>query len=227
MNKLNETLQQFQSDLSPDISIIPFLINLLLAVLLSGILSFFYVRYGFSISNRRLFSRNFIMIAATTMLIISIVKSSLALSLGLVGALSIIRFRTAIKEPEELAYLFLNISIGLGMGASQVKTTIAAFLAILLVIWLRGRFMKKDDYKQLLLSVIVDNPGEGALNRISQILKDYCRTVDLKRFDSSGTRFEGVFTVDFENVEGVEKAGQELKSVYPELKYSFLDNNRV
>ena len=49
----------------------------------------------------------------TTMLIISIVKSSLALSLGLVGALSIIRFRAAIKEPEELAYLFLAIGISI------------------------------------------------------------------------------------------------------------------
>ena len=57
------------------------------------------------------------LITMTTMLIISIVKSSLALSLGLVGALSVIRFRAAIKEPEELTYLFLTIAIGLGFGA--------------------------------------------------------------------------------------------------------------
>jgi len=47
----------------------------------------------------------------TTMLVISIVKSSLALSLGLVGALSIVRFRSAIKEPEELVYIFLSMAI--------------------------------------------------------------------------------------------------------------------
>ena len=45
-----------------------------------------------------------------TFLIIMVVKSSLALSLGLVGALSIVRFRTPIKEPEELVYLFVNKS---------------------------------------------------------------------------------------------------------------------
>ena len=69
------------------------------------------------LSNRKIFSKNFFIITTTTMLIITVVKSSLALSLGLVGALSIIRFRAAIKEPEELGYLFLTISIGLGCGA--------------------------------------------------------------------------------------------------------------
>ena len=49
-------------------------------------------------------SQKFFVLSLTTMIIITIVKSSLALSLGLVGALSIVRFRTAIKEPEELAY---------------------------------------------------------------------------------------------------------------------------
>ena len=65
--------------------------------------------FGSSLSNRREFSRTFPMILMTTILIISIVKSSWQLGLGLVGALSIVRFRTPIKEPEELAYLFLAI----------------------------------------------------------------------------------------------------------------------
>ncbi len=71
------------------------------------------------------------------MLIITIVKSSLALSLGLVGALSIVRFRSAIKEPEELAYLFLCIAIGLGLGASQTAITTLAFIVIMGVLMLK------------------------------------------------------------------------------------------
>ena len=49
-------------------------------------------------------------------------KIFLALSLGLVGALSIVRFRTPIKEPEELAYIFLAIAIGLALGADQKRS---------------------------------------------------------------------------------------------------------
>ena len=64
----------------------------------------------------------------TTTIVITIVKSSLALSLGLVGALSIVRFRAAIKEPEELVYLFLIISTGLGCGAGQIKITFIGIL---------------------------------------------------------------------------------------------------
>ena len=62
-------------------------------------------------------------------------KSSLALSLGLVGALSIVRFRAAIKEPEELVYLFLIIAIGLGCGANQlIITTIGIIFALVLIV---------------------------------------------------------------------------------------------
>ncbi len=58
-------------------------------------------------------------------MLILVVKTSLALSLGFVGALSIIRFRTPIKEPEELIYLFLSIGLGLGYGANQTLITIS------------------------------------------------------------------------------------------------------
>ena len=67
-------------------------------------------------SNREEFAQVFPFILLTTVLIISVVKSSLALSLGLVGALSIVRFRTPIKEPEELAYLFVAIAMSSVVG---------------------------------------------------------------------------------------------------------------
>jgi hypothetical protein len=68
-----------------------------------------------------------------------IVKSSLALSLGLVGALSIVRFRAAIKEPEELVYLFLVIAIGLGCGANQlIITTVGIIFALILIVIYSG-----------------------------------------------------------------------------------------
>ena len=96
-----------------------FVLSLVLAALLGVILGQAYIRFGQSLSNRRLFARNFLLLTVTTTLIISIVKSSLALSLGLVGALSIVRFRAAIKEPEELAFLFLAIAIGLGLAPDR------------------------------------------------------------------------------------------------------------
>ena len=135
MNKI-ETFQEFLATEGSEIAIWAFGFNLLLAGLLAYLLSILYVRYGRSLSNRKVFSNNFVLMAMTTMFIITIVKSSLALSLGLVGALSIVRFRAAIKEPEELTYLFLTIAIGLGLGADQVEITLSAFVLIVLIIWL-------------------------------------------------------------------------------------------
>ena len=85
-------------------------------------------------SNRKTMAFNLLLLVLITSLVISIVKSSLALSLGLVGALSIVRFRTAIKEPEELIYLFIAIAIGLGIGANQYYITVIAFIVIILII---------------------------------------------------------------------------------------------
>lgn len=91
-------------------------VNLAVGTLMSLVIRWHFQRYGTSLSNRQEFSEIFPFIVLTTLLVITVVKSSLALSLGLVGALSIVRFRTPIKEPEELAYLFLSIAVGPGAG---------------------------------------------------------------------------------------------------------------
>ncbi len=108
------------------LSLTALLINLGIGVFLSLLLRWHFKHFGSTLSNREEFSQVCPFILLTTILIITVVKSSLALSLGLVGALSIVRFRTPIKEPEELAYLFIAIAIGLGLGADQRIPTLVA-----------------------------------------------------------------------------------------------------
>jgi len=114
---------------APPLSILSLLMNLGLGAVPSLVLGWHFLKFSSTVSNRAEFAQIFPFILLTTTLIISIVKSSLALSLGLVGALSIVRFRTPIKEPEELAYLFMAISMGLGFGADQRLPTLVAGLA--------------------------------------------------------------------------------------------------
>ena len=80
-------------------------------------------------------------------------KSSLALSLGLVGAFSIVRFRTPIKEPEELAYLFMAIAMGLGLGADQRTPTFVAGLIILGILALIQKAETNEGSNNLFLSL--------------------------------------------------------------------------
>ena len=112
-----------------------FVQNIIVALILSLIVKYVYVKFSTTLSNKNEFSKNFVILGLTTCIVITIVKSSLALSLGLVGALSIVRFRAAIKEPEELVFLFLIIAIGLGTGAGQTYiVTIGVGISLILII---------------------------------------------------------------------------------------------
>jgi len=208
-----------------EISILSFLIKLFIAATLSFILKEIYVKYGNSVSNRERFGQNFIIITTTTMLIISVVKSSLALSLGLVGALSIIRFRAAIKEPEELGYLFLAISVGLGFGADQVFLTIAAFFSIVFILVAQSLKNKKFVEKtNMHLILKFDKEAKLDLNIVIDCISKNVTSLDLKRFDENNDFSEISFIVDLDNYKDIDNIKNELLKINSSVKLSFIDN---
>jgi len=226
MNEI-ATFQEFLTTQSVQVPTWGFLFNLILAAILLFILSRIYIKYGESLSNRKMFARNFIIIGMTTMFIIVVVKSSLALSLGLVGALSIIRFRTAIKEPEELAYLFFVISIGLGMGADQQVITIVAFAFISTIICLKSFFKKKEQNQNLYLKISSNSPNNVSLEKITEILKRYCESVNLRRFEETQEIIETSFLVDFIDFEQLNKSKLELRNLDNSIRITYLDNKGI
>ena len=224
MNELT-TLEEFISIDSAQISMWTYVINLFLTTIFSYLLGMVYKKYGNSLSNRDSFGKNFVLLAVTTMIIITIVKSSLALSLGLVGALSIIRFRAAIKEPEELAYLFLAIAMGLGFGANQTIVTIIAFFVILSIIILaKINSNKYDENQNLHLTISSDNTKELGIEKIVDILKEHCETVDLKRLHETSMILEASFMVEASNFDQLNKAKDSMIKLYSDVKITFLDN---
>ena len=117
-----------------------FLFALILSAFLSYIIKLTYLSSSKTLSNKKYFSDNFLALTMITCLIITIIKFSIALSLGLVGALSIVRFRAAIKEPEELTYLFFCIAIGLSCGANQYLISIISTLFICFLLYIISRY---------------------------------------------------------------------------------------
>jgi hypothetical protein len=150
-----------------------FVVSLLCSVVLSLLIQVFYIKFSSTLSNRMNFSKNFVLLGATTCIIIVIVKNSLALSLGLVGALSIVRFRAAIKEPEELVYLFMVITVGLGCGAGQIKVISAGVSISLLVIFAYYLFLsrKKIEHSEIInLGIIIEEDVNH--NDITEIINE-------------------------------------------------------
>lgn len=200
------------------------IISLGIAALLGLLLGKVYVHFGQTLSNRQQFARNFLLLTVTTTLIISIVKSSLALSLGLVGALSIVRFRAAIKEPEELAFLFLAISIGLGLGAGQALVTIVALVMILGLIALRSIGKEHPDQPNLFLTVTSPAPDKLSAGQILAALSASGAKASLKRYDETPELLEAAFVVDFKDVNKLENFTQRLRSLSQAVKISCLDD---
>ena len=146
-----ELINKFLSNsaTSSSVDILNYLIALSLSIIFSYILKYVYVNYWRTIADKESISANFVLLTLIVTIIITIVKSSLALSLGLVGALSIVRFRAAIKEPEELIYLFLLIAIGLGCGAGQFIIVFIGTLIVLILIYAHSKIKIKENFKSL------------------------------------------------------------------------------
>ena len=219
-------LQELATSTTEQVSVGIIVFNLFLSAVLSLILGWVYTKYGSALSNRKQFARNFLPITMTTMFIITIVKSSLALSLGLIGALSIIRFRTAIKEPEELSYLFLTIAIGMGIGANQAIITIITLLIITAIICLKNINQNNVESGQNLYLTISSPTQDGnELSTIIKVLQKHCTNVNLKRFDENSNLLEVSFLVGFENYSQLEVSKSELQGLNDSIRVSFLDNS--
>ena len=227
MNADPKSLLNFFAAQNAEIDVVWFIVHFLLAALLSFLLKQVYVHFGNALSNRELFGRNFMILSMTTMLIITIVKSSVALSLGLVGALSIIRFRAAIKEPEELSYLFFAIAIGLGMGSQQALITGVAFLVIVAILALRHYTKASETKPNLYLTLSGNKVEEDCIPEISKVLAEEASDFRLRRIDETNQLSEVSFQVQFRDIEHIQSCRTALNRIHPELKISLIDDRGI
>lgn len=223
MNTLQKLQEKYIEEFNNNISIEEFILNILVTALLVSLLRWYYVKYGNAISNRQKFASNFLPLALATMLIIMIVKSSIALSLGLVGALSIVRFRAAIKDPEELTFLFFVIGLGLAGGANQPVLAIVAFVFIIALLFLNKLFTQKIPFKtEDRLFVNIHTEIED-LDQISKLLSSVFPYVELKRMDTLSPGMDLSFICKADSLDQISKIKNELKAVSPQTKLSIID----
>jgi hypothetical protein len=163
-------------------------------------------------------------LSCATFLVIVIVKSSLALSLGLVGALSIVRFRTPIKEPEELTFLFLSIASGLGYGAGQNKiTTVVISTIIIFVIFLYKKSSTKNIY---CVHIYFEMPLDHNLAELLESDARKCFGINYKLIrktvDSNSIKI--VVSIQGDNV-AIGNFQSKLSTLYPSVKMDFITSS--
>jgi hypothetical protein len=171
---LNEQIKLIENlfiNSSISINYTSFVISLIVAALLGFVLKKTYVNFSKSLSNREYFSDIFIPLCVITCVVITVVKFSLALSLGLVGALSIVRFRAAIKEPEELVFLFFCIGIGISTGANQPLIAIIFTLFVVLTFFIQSIYNKSESKNDLQLNNVINVTIKNKKILIEDIIK--------------------------------------------------------
>lgn len=119
-----------------------FLIHLILAIFLSLIIQVSYTLFSLKKIGQFDLSKSFVLITASTFFVVFLVKSSIALSLGLVGALSIVRFRTPIKDPLELSLIFSCIAIGISLAVNEKYLAIIFTVFSFLFLFITTQFSK-------------------------------------------------------------------------------------
>ena len=208
-------------------SITELLLNMAIGLAMALLIRWHFLRFGSTLSNRDELGGVLPFVLLTTVLIITVVKSSLALSLGLVGALSIVRFRTPIKEPEELAYLFLSIAMGLGLGANQVVATISAGIFILIAMAAIKRYHGREGGKNLYLSIRLsaNDSGKCRLDDLNAVIGKHVSSSDLRRFDERSSGLDATYLLDITSTASLAPLSNDLRARFPDVTITFLDQN--
>jgi hypothetical protein len=204
------------------LDLIPTLFSFAMCVIMSFIVRIFYIKRSFSLTGKMHIGSIIPVLSAVVFLVIIVVKSSLALSLGLVGALSIVRFRTPIKEPEELVYLFLAIAIGLGYAAGQILITTILSLSILFIVyvWLSNRkIAKTSEYNLIVKWSKKDVMFEDILKEITPIVEN----LKLVRLDKGPSNNTSVMLVIPNEKQPIEAISNKLHVLDDDMNVTFFE----
>lgn len=163
LDQLLELLQTNQVDLTN--RLIPMLITLLVSFAVGLLIYFIYTKSFRGVVYNHNFAVSLSLMTTLTTMITLAISSNIALSLGMVGALSIVRYRTAIKDPMDLIFLFWSVTVGITIGAAMYHLAFIGSLIAILTILAINRY-SPSTRKYILLVHYTGGEIDEALRRI-------------------------------------------------------------
>lgn len=167
-----------------EFSAVDTLIGLAFALVLGLFIFFIYKKTFKGVMYSSGFAMSLIGLSLVTTLVIMAVTSNVVLSLGMVGALSIVRFRAAIKEPMEIVFLFWALAVGIVIGAGMIPLAVigSVIIGAILIIFSHKKFTKSPYI--LIVNCSDDKSEEEALKLLSQKAGRY--SIKSKTVNSEG-----------------------------------------
>jgi uncharacterized membrane protein YhiD involved in acid resistance len=209
-------LDDFQNILSVSITIGEVLQNLLVSFLCGLLISFFYRKTyrgpGYSYS----FINSLIILSMITALVIMVIGNNLARAFGLVGAMSIIRFRTAIKETQDIIFIFFSLAIGMASGVGLHALAFTGTIAVGTILYILNKSNAASPAKKdflLQFSYVVNGGTDEAL--FLPVFEKYCKRTKLinTKTVGSGDILELSYHVNLKDVKHTTDFIKELKNV--------------
>ena len=197
MTTFTDIIKKSFLDSSSDFSIAAASVSLLSALFIGLFIFFIYKKTYAGVMYSKPFNTSLVLLSVLTTFVILAVTSNVVLSLGMVGALSIVRFRTAIKEPLDLVFLFWSISVGIILGAGLYSLAFlgSAFITVILLV-LTG---KVDSSAPYILMLQLEN--ENAELQATEIIKNRFGKVIVKSKSITDGQPELIYEVKVKNNE--------------------------
>ncbi len=181
-------------EFSGTLTIPSLLLSLAISFAIAVFIIFIYKKTYSGVVYSKSFSLSIILLSMITAIIIKTINSNLALSLGMVGALSIVRFRTAIKEPLDTIFMFWAIAVGIMVGAGLYIPSIIASVALGLLFFLAYSYIFKPTNRYLLILKYDAKISNKIEQKIKELPKNKLRTKTI--FDD---QIEATYEVDLKD----------------------------
>jgi hypothetical protein len=195
----SESFTQLSTD--SNLSLIVIVFNIFYAGLIGTFIALIYRKYFMGVLFQKSFAVAIITVTMITTLIIMVISGNLILSLGMVGALSIVRFRAAIKDPLDVVYIFWAVGSGIAIGVSQYSLVFFALIAIGLVLALLSRVSTTQEPKLLVISSAISSQ-----KKIQDQVRGLGRNITTRSTQMVEGRSEMVFettdNIDFATLSG-------------------------
>lgn len=161
------------------------------AIVLAFFLYFVYKKTYDSVKYSKSFNVTLLITTIVTTMVMMIIGSNLALSLGMVGALSIIRFRTAIKDPKDIAFIFWAVAIGLSCGSGIYAIGIVGSIIIAAILFLVSKSGTQEETYLLTVQLNAD----ASLDEVEACLKENLKKFSLKVSNTRSTGTDATYEI--------------------------------
>lgn len=184
---------------------------LLIIAAILGIYIFFLYRFvTVSAFYSKTFNISLMLMCIITTAIIITIQSSVVISLGMVGALSIVRFRTAVKEPLDLAFAFFAISVGIINGAGLPGLAVAV-TAVVTVVTILFMYMP-EQRKSMILNI--NGKGDVDCAKVFEVIRKYDKHYATKSRNITGDSTNMLLEVHLEDCEALIKELKGIEGIY-------------